>query len=119
MPLDMEEHVRTAREFLDKSEQEFAEGDNLQASEKLWGAVAHTVIALTQQRRWQHGGHNELIQAARRLSEEQGDAEIYKQFGKTRRFHANYYHGFLEDYQIDELRPVAHDFIDRVLALVA
>ena len=66
--MDMEEHIRTAREFLDKSEQEFAVGDILQASEKLWGAVAHTVIALAQQRGWRYGSHNELIQAARRLS---------------------------------------------------
>lgn len=119
MPLDMEEHIRTAQEFLVKSEQEFADGDFLQGSEKLWGAVAHAVIALAQQRGWRYGGHNELIQAARRLSEEQGDTAIYEQFGKTRRLHANYYHGFLEDHQIDDLRPIAHDFIHRVLAVVA
>ena len=112
MPLDMEEHIRTAQEFLVKSEQEFADGDFLQGSEKLWGAVAHAVIALAQQRGWRYGGHNELIQAARRLSEEQGDTAIYEQFGKTRRLHA-------EDHQIDDLRPIAHDFIHRVLAVVA
>ena len=91
----------------------------MQASEKLWGAVAHAVIALAQHRGWSYGSHNELIQIARRLSEEQNDRDIYKQFGKTRRLHANYYHGFLEDYQIDDLRPVAQNFIYRILTLAS
>ena len=31
-----QEHVRTAREFLDHADRLFAEGDRLQGSEKLW-----------------------------------------------------------------------------------
>ena len=117
--MNVSEHVQTAREFLAISEMEFADGQRLQASEKLWGAVAHAVLALTQLRGWRYGSHNDLIQAARRLSEEQNNQDIYRQFGKTRRLHANYYHGFLEDHQIDDLRSIAHDFIIRVLALAA
>ena len=117
--MDTPEHIQTAREFLSISEREFADGQRLQASEKLWGAVAHAVLALAQQRGWRYGSHNELIQAARRLSEELGDATLYSRFGETRQLHANYYHGFLEDHQIDDLRSIAHDFIRRVLALVA
>ena len=86
---------------------------------KLWGAVSHAILAIAQQRGWGYGSHNELIQAARRISEEQGDSTIYDKFRETRRLHANYYHGFLEDHELDELRPIAHDFIRRVLALVA
>ena len=117
--MDTPEHIQTAREFLYLSEQEFADGQRLQASEKLWGAVSHAILAIAQQRGWGYGSHNELIQAARRISEEQGDSTIYDKFRETRRLHANYYHGFLEDHELDELRPIAHDFIRRVLALVA
>ncbi|MXY45779.1 MAG: hypothetical protein F4Y44_02115 [Chloroflexi bacterium] len=91
----------------------------LQASEKLWGAVAHATLAISQQRGWRYGSHNELIQATRRLSEEQNDSNIYDQFREARRLHANYYHGFLNAPELDDLRPTAHDFIYRVLALVA
>ena len=39
-------HAATANEFLDASDQEFAAGDHLQASEKLWGAATHAVMAV-------------------------------------------------------------------------
>ena len=34
------EHAQTALEFLEKADQHFADGDQIQASEKLWGAAA-------------------------------------------------------------------------------
>ena len=117
--MDIPEHIQTAREFLILSEQEFADGQRLQASEKLWGAVSHAILAIAQQRGWRYGSHNELIQAARRISEEQDDSTIYVQFRESRRLHANYYHGFLDDSELNELRPIAHDLILRVLALAA
>ena len=42
-------HSRTAQEFLAASDREFAAGDALQASEKLWGAAAHAIMAVAQQ----------------------------------------------------------------------
>ena len=47
-------HAVTAQEFLEASDQEFASGDHLQASEKLWGAATHAVMAVAQQREWPH-----------------------------------------------------------------
>ena len=41
----VEEHVQTARVFLDESDTLFSEGDVLQGSEKIWGAAAHAVMA--------------------------------------------------------------------------
>ena len=117
--MDTLEHIQTAREFLIVSEWEFADGQQLQASEKLWSAVAHATLAIAQQRGWRYGSHNELIQAARRLSEEQNESTIYDQFRGARRLHANYYHGFLDAPELDDLRPMAHDFTHRVLALIA
>ena len=49
------EHTQTAREFLEKSDRYFAEGDELQGSEKMWGAAAHSVMAVAQQRGWSFG----------------------------------------------------------------
>ena len=43
--VDTHQHVRTARSFLEAAEREFAAGDALQGSEKLWGAAAHAVLA--------------------------------------------------------------------------
>ena len=115
--MDIPEHIQTAREFLILSEQEFADGDFLQASEKLWGAVAHSILAIARQRNWRYGSHNDLIAAATRLSEEQDDISLRSQFKEARRLHANYYHGFLDAPELDDLRPIAHDLTRRVLAL--
>ena len=39
----MSEHVETAQKFLDDADREYAAGDILQASEKLWKAASHVV----------------------------------------------------------------------------
>ena len=116
--MNPDEHIETAREFLTKSEEEFDNGDDLQASEKLWGAAVHTVLATAQQRGWNYGSHRDLMQVARRISEEQSDISIYAQFDAARKLHANFYQGFLENHELDELRPNVHTFILRVLALI-
>ena len=44
------EHIETAKQFLADSDREFLDGDELQASEKLWGAASHAVMAIAEQR---------------------------------------------------------------------
>ena len=66
-------HAVTANEFLDASDKEFAAGDHLQASEKLWGAATHAVMAVAQQREWPHRSHRSLKNAVGRLTAETGD----------------------------------------------
>ena len=48
------EHAQTARDFLAVSDREFAAGDHLQGSEKLYGAATQAVIAICQQRGWRY-----------------------------------------------------------------
>ena len=43
-------HAQIAGDFLSKSIEEFVAGDNLQASEKLWGATAHAIMAVAEKR---------------------------------------------------------------------
>ena len=113
-----EEHVQTAREFLDKSDGYFAEGDVLQGSEKLWGAAAHAVMAVAQQRGWKYGNHYTLRETALRLADELEDERISLGLGVAEKFHANFYHEFMEDSELDMNRPLAKRFVARMLALV-
>ena len=112
------EHVETAHEFLEKSDLYFAEGDILQGSEKSWGAAAHMVMAVAQQRGWSFGNHRALREAAARLAEEYDDPSIELAFGVAEKFHANFYHKFMEDYQLDLDRPAIRRFVERVQALL-
>ena len=111
----IEEHIQTAQDFLEASDQEFAAGDILQGSEKLWGAASHAVIAVAQQRGWPYGKHQALKTVVRRLYAESGDDLLVAWFGLAEKFHANFYHDFMEDYEVEDERPLVRRFVARVL----
>ena len=69
-------HILTGQDFLAKAEEALAQDDLLQASEKGWGAAAHTVKGVAEGKGWLHNGHRELYQAVNRLAHEVGDSEI-------------------------------------------
>lgn len=47
--MEPREHIDTAQELLAEADWKFSEGRSLQASEMLWGAAAHMMIAVSQQ----------------------------------------------------------------------
>ena len=112
-----EEHIQTARDFLVKSDNYFTEGDVLQGSEKLWGAAAHSIIALAQQRGWKYGNHYAIRQVVRRIEDELDDERISLGLIAAEKFHANFYHEFMDDDELDMGRPAARRFVERILAL--
>ena len=113
-----DDHVQTAQDFLTKSDGYFAEGDVLQGSEKLWGAAAHSVMALAQERGWDYGSHYTIRQVALRLADEMEDERISLGLGVAEKFNANFYHNFMEDSELDMNRPLAQRFVGRILSLV-
>ena len=113
-----EEHVQTARDFLVKSDNYFAEGDVLQGSEKLWGAAAHALMAVAEHRGWKYGNHYALRQVALMLADEMEDERISLGLGVAEKFHANFYHDFMEEAELDMGRAAVHRFVERILALV-
>ena len=75
-PMGLLEHRETAREFLREADEYFRQEDDLQGAEKMWGAAAHSVIAVCQQRGWRHRSHPAMGEAVSRLSEEaSGDGD--------------------------------------------
>ena len=117
-PMLTNDHAAKALEFLAQSDAEFAEGDRLQASEKLWGAATHAIMAAAQQRGWRHGSHRALKEAAEQLSDDHNDPLIEYGFLAAEKFHRNFYHDNMEDFELDLDRPKVHDFVHRVLALL-
>ena len=117
--MEYEEHSQTAREFLEASDREFAAGDHLQASEKLWGAASHAVMAAAAQRDWTCRTHQALRAAVERLADEAGDETLAAEFVVAETFHKNFYHDEMEPYQIAYDRPKVRRFVDRMLAYAA
>ena len=116
--MNSQEHAQTARDFLVASDREFAAGDDLQGSEKLYGATTHVVSALAQQRGWQYRSHRSMKNAAFRLADEYDDPLVLAGFLAAERFHIHFFHQDLEDYEIELNRPVVHRFVNHMLALL-
>lgn len=113
-----QDHVATAQAFLNDSDQEFEAGDRLQASEKLWGAASHAVMAVARHRGWGHRTHRDLKNAVQRLAQESGDDALHAGFLAAEKFHKNFYHDEMEDFEIEIDRPLIHTFVARTLALL-
>ena len=112
------EHAQTARDFLTASDQEFAAGDHLQGSEKLYGAATQAIIAICQQRGWRYKSHRAMQQAVTALSREYGEPLLAGGYAAANRFHENFFHDHLEDYDIEANRPLVHEFVARMLTLL-
>ncbi len=111
------EHIETARQFLVDADREYEAGDMLQASEKLWGAASHVVIAEMHRRGTKSSGHRAMILAVRQIAEDLNDTELRPEFAAARALHANFYHGFMEDYEYAENRELVRRFVERMIAL--
>ena len=110
------ERIQAAQDFLEAADMEFGAGDNRQGSEKLWGAATQVVIAVAEERGWGYGSHRAMKNAAEQLSSEFNDPLIGAGFGVAEKFHRNFYHDFMEDFELEADRPRIHDFVKRVLA---
>ena len=112
-----QEHAQTALDFLEKADRHFAEGDQAQASEKLWGAAAHAILAVSIERGWPHTSHPAMKRAAERLSEEHGDPLIAAYFGVAEKYHIDFYHLAMTEEAWLADQPKVLDLVARVLAL--
>ncbi len=115
-------HAQTAEGFPADSDREFDAGDTLQASEKLWGAAAHAIMAVAQQRSLEYGTHRTLINSARQITDEQDDELLRSalQAGilAARHFHSNFYNRTMEPEDIEYDRPLVHRFVALMLTLL-
>ena len=116
--MEQEDHGRQAQEFLSASDNEFDAGDPLQASEKLWGAATHAVMAVAMRRDWPCRTHRSMKNAVSRIQQETGEDYLAEGFGIAEKFHRNFYHDEMQDYEIEVDRPSVHRFVHRMLALL-
>ena len=112
------EHAQTARDFLVASDREFAAGDHLQGSEKLYGAVTQAIIAVCQQRGWRYKSHRAMQQAVAALSREHDDPTLLNGYLAANKFHENFFHDNMEDYEVEANRPGVHYFVNQLLAFL-
>ena len=114
----IQNHALTAQDFLTASDREFAAGDVLQASEKLWGAAAHAITAVAKQRGLEHGTHRTMINSARQIADEVEDERLRSGVLAAQHFHSNFYNGTMEPEDVEYGRPLVHRYVALMLALL-
>ena len=112
------EYAAAARKFLVDSDREFAAGERQQASEKLYGAANEALTAIAMRRGWKHRTHRDMKNVSQRLADECNDQFLIAGFGLAEKFHKNFFHDEMEDYEIDVDRPSVHNFVNQVLELM-
>ena len=110
--------IDQAVDFLAQSDREFDAGDRRQGSEKLYGAATQVVIAAAKQRGWQYRSHRATKNAVIQLESEYQDPLLIAGFLAAEKFHKNFFHDEMEDYEIVADRPIVHRFVHRLVALV-
>ena len=116
--LPINQRVSVARDFLAKSNREFAVEDDLIAAELLWGAAAHALIAVAQHNGWRYDSHGALRNVAKQLAELQQRPQWRSDFSIAEDFHTHFYHGRLTERRKDLDRPKVARFVNRLLGLL-
>ena len=90
------------RRFIMQAREHLNQGDRLQAGEKAWGAVAHNLKAIGEQRGWHHGSHQQIENIGRQIVVEFDNAELGNFIAET---FQNGHRNFYENYRtIEEMR---------------
>ena len=81
-----------SRRFLEHARDQLAQGDRVQAAEKVWGAAAHALKAVGEQRGWIHDGHPNLFDIGEHLGREFGLFEQFSRYlAQAEYMHKNFY----------------------------
>ena len=107
-----EPHAVHSERLMRHAWRELAQGDRAQASEKMWGAFAHGLKVVANERRWEYMDHNQVRPIVRALFRETGDAEIEAASFVARQLHINYYYDDLEPDEMEVLLRVVEQCLE-------
>ena len=79
--------------FLRQAQEELANNDLRQASEKGWGAASQMIKAVAQVRRWEHDEHRYLSAVVSELATEDRDEELVLCYSSAEALHRTFYEG--------------------------
>ena len=89
----IESHAVHSRRMLDHAAAMLAQGDRLQASEKIWGAAAHRLKEIAVEREWPNDSHADGFAIIQYISDQFGDRRISDLFGVASDTHQNFLRG--------------------------
>ena len=90
-PQTSDDHLGIAYRFVNRARGELRRGNRLQASEKVWGAAAHSLKAIEIQRGWRHHEREIMFGIAGQLAKEFDRPDFNLMISVANSFHGNFY----------------------------
>ena len=115
-------HAAISRRFREHSVIEIQKGNRLQASEKIWAAVAQQLKALAEDRGWSNESHGDLGNIARQLYREQfyretSDRTLMDRFRNVESMHTNFYENEWDWDDVEDAWVDGEELVERLEAL--
>ena len=103
----VEDRVQISRRLIQQAPGELERGDRLQATEKIWGALAQMLKAHGQQRGWMNmGSHRTVGRIAQQLAAEYDNGEILNAYIAADNGHRNFYDNEMSPPEIADIIAV-------------
>ncbi len=98
------DRVRISRRLIQQAREELDKGDRLQATEKVWGALAQLLKAHGQRRGWLNlGSHRSVSRIARQLDAEYDEIPVAGAYIAADNGHRNFYDNEMSPPEIAEI----------------
>ena len=103
----VEDRVHISRRFIQQAPRELERGDRLQATEKIWGALAQMLKAHGQQRGWLNmGSHRTVGRIVQQLAAEYDNGRILNAYIAADNGHRNFYDNEMSPSEIEGIIEV-------------
>ena len=101
------DRVQISRRLIQQARGELERGYRLQATEKIWGALAQVLKAIGQQRGWLNmGSHRTVGRIAQQLAAEYNDLNIIDAYVAADNGHRNFYDNEMSPPEIEDIITV-------------
>ena len=106
-----DDHMAISRGFVDHARNELRLGNNLQASEKVWGAAAHAIKAIAIERGWRHEKHGYLFDIVSHIAKEFDRPDFSDKMAIAGFYHRNFYENEFGEDGIDRATNTIEQFV--------
>lgn len=111
----VEDRVQISRRLIEQAPAELEKGDRLQATEKVWGALAQMMKAHGQQRGWLNlGGHRTVGHIATQLDAEYREIDVAVAYVAADNGHRNFYDNEMSPPEIAGIIATVSDVLPRL-----
>ena len=111
-PIDL--HNVHSATLMEHAKEQLALGDRLQASEKAWGAFAHALKVVADERHWEYSDHVQVNPIVMALVEESENPELRHEAYMAQHLHTNYYRDAVRIEDIALLHTDVESAIDKL-----